>query len=88
MVNNYKPKIIPEIEKDSSIHIYLPFSIKWKGKKYDGTFMIISSENIGIEEYGIEWSNEIPEFGEFESYIYEEIEEKLLKEALKRYNIQ
>jgi hypothetical protein len=84
--NKYYSEITPEIE-ESSIQIFTTFKIKWENKEYHGTFTVTVSENIGIEEYGIEWEDESPNFGEFEDYIYEELEEKLLDKVLKKYNI-
>ena len=89
IAKNYTPEVMPKIEiEDSSAQIFLAFSIKWKNQEYYGTFIVFLTENLGrIDDYGIEWSDEAPDFGEFESYIYEEIEEKLLEEVLKQYNI-
>jgi hypothetical protein len=83
MKKHYSYNLTHDIE-DISIQIFLPFSITWKNKKYNGTFFVSMSKNIGIEEYGIEWIDEKPNFGEFETEIYEEIEEKLLEEVLKK----
>ena len=84
---NYIPKVTPEIE-DSSAQIFMSFKVKWSEQEYYGTFIVTLSENFWIEEYGIEWESDEPDFGEFESYIYEQLEEKLLEEVLKKYKIR
>jgi len=88
MSENHTTESITKIEiQDSSAQIFLSFSIIWN-QEYQGTFTVSLSENIGIEDYGIEWLDETPNFGKFEDYIYKELEEKLLKEALKKCNIR
>jgi hypothetical protein len=86
MRKNYTFELKPNTE-DLSVQIFMPFTLIWKNKEYNGTFLVSMSKNIGVEEYGIEWSDEAPDFGELETEIYEEIEEKLLEEVLKQYNI-
>jgi hypothetical protein len=83
--NNYLPKLTLKIE-DNPIKISLPFTIKWNNQEYHGKFIITSSKN-GIENWGIKWLKEKPNFGEFETYIYEELEENLFKELSKRCKI-
>lgn len=82
------PKITPEIEGDSA-QIFMAFTIKWNDQDYHGTFIATLSENLWIEDCEIEWSNdESPDFGEFEESVHIELEEKLLDEVLKKYNVR
>lgn len=78
-----KVKITSEINKDH-IQASLPFSITWKNKKLNGTFVATLTKNNEVEEWGIKWENRSPNFGELEDYIYEKLEEKLLKEVLQK----
>jgi hypothetical protein len=82
---NYIPEIDLEVG-DGSIQISLPFVITWQNKEYDGNFTVYLTKKGRIDDYEIEWSNEIPNFGKLENYVYEELEKKLLKEALEWYN--
>lgn len=78
-------KITSEADKDR-IRATLPFSITWKNKKLKGTFIATLTKNNEVEEWGIKWENKSPNFGVFEDYIYEELEEKLLEIILKEYD--
>jgi hypothetical protein len=86
-VKNHTPEITPEVG-DGSVQIFLPFSITWKNQEHEGTFIVFLTENFWIDDYEIEWENESPDFGELEEQIYRELEEKLLEEVMKKYNIR
>jgi hypothetical protein len=83
--NNHLPEITPEVG-DGTIQISLPFAITWQNKEYEGNFTVYLNKKNKIDDYKIEWSDEIPNFSKLENYMYEELEKKLLKEALEWYN--
>lgn len=84
--NNHLPEITPDVG-DGSIQVSLPFAITWQNKEYEGNFIVHLNKKNKIDDYEIEWlDDEMPDFGKLENYMHEELEKKLLKEALEWYN--
>jgi hypothetical protein len=66
--------------------------IVWQNQEYHGTFIAYLTQKRDIldyefEDYEFEWSEKTPNFGEFESYMYEKLGEDLLEEAFEQYGL-
>jgi hypothetical protein len=61
--------------------------IVWQNQEYHGTFIVYLTQKRDILDYEFEWSEKTPNFGEFESYMYEKLGEDLLEEAFDQYGL-
>jgi len=75
------------ITEEPSKSIEQPFTIIWNNREYSGTFWYSYIGNIGIEEYGIEWDNKIPNLKEYEKELIIEEIKRRIKENIFQYNI-